>query len=259
LKFARFTYREGSRKKDINWGIVKGENIELIKGSPYGEWEPAGNTVKDFEVQLLAPCEPTKIIGVGLNYQDHADELNMTVPDEPVIFLKPPTAVINPEEYIVKPSVSSRLDYEAELAVIIGRRAQAVQIENIHEYILGYTCINDVTARDIQRKDGQWSRAKSFDTFAPVGPFLVSEIDPNRLKIELMLNDETMQSSSTANMVFRVEKLVSFVSCVMTLNPGDIIATGTPPGVGAMQSGDVVEVEIEKIGTLRNYVTDREQ
>jgi len=198
--------------------------------------------------------KPSKIIALGLNYIDHAKELNMKIPDEPIIFLKPPSAVIGHLEKIIYPEGVKELHYEAELAIVVKKMAKNVPPEDAYRYILGYTCFNDVTARDIQRKDIQWTRAKSFDTFCPVGPEIVSNIDPSNLKIEAYLNDKLVQSSNTKNMIFKVPEIFSFISKIMTLEEGDIIATGTPPGVGPMKRGDKIEVRIEKIGSLINFV-----
>lgn len=242
------------REGKARYGVGEGEKIKEVSGNIFGKFKVTDRTYDLDKVKLLTPCEPTKIILVGLNYIDHAQELRMDLPDEPIIFLKPPTAVIGPEEDIIYPKMCKQLDYEAELAVVMKRRVKSIEPEEVKDYILGYTCYNDVTARDLQRKDGQWTRAKSFDTFSPLGPFIVDGIDPNNLKIELLLNGEIKQSANTNNCVFSVEKLVSFISKVMTLLPGDVIATGTPVGVGPMKIGDTVEVRIEKIGTLRNYV-----
>jgi len=198
--------------------------------------------------------KPSKIIALGLNYIDHAKELNMKIPDEPIIFLKPPSAVIGHLEKIIYPEGVKELHYEAELAIVVKKRAKNVPPEDAYKYILGYTCFNDVTARDIQRKDIQWTRAKSFDTFCPVGPEIVSNIDPSNLKIEAYLNDKLVQSSNTKNMIFKVPEIFSFISKIMTLEEGDIIATGTPPGVGPMKKGDKIEIRIEKIGSLINFV-----
>lgn len=206
------------------------------------------------EVKLLAPVNPSKIVAVGLNYIDHAKELEMEVPAEPIIFLKPPTSVIGPGEEIVFPVQAQQVDYEAELALIIGREARFVSESKARDYILGYTCSNDVTARDLQKKDVQWTRAKSFDTFTPLGPWIATDIEPLDLKIELYLNRRARQSSNSKNMIFNPYRLVSFVSEIMTLKPGDVIMTGTPPGVGRLKPGDVVEVKIERIGVLRNKV-----
>ena len=198
--------------------------------------------------------KPSKVIAVGLNYRAHAGELKMETHSEPIIFIKPRTSVIWNGQKIKYPKMSKRVDYEAELAVVIGKRCKNVSEINAKKYILGYTCLNDVTARDLQKKDCQWTRAKSFDTFCPIGPHIVSGIDPDNLKIELLLNDRIKQSSSTKYLIFKVEELVSFISQVLTLEPYDVIATGTPVGVGPMKPGDKVEVKIEKIGTLVNYV-----
>ncbi|HUV03106.1 MAG TPA: fumarylacetoacetate hydrolase family protein [Desulfobacteria bacterium] len=198
--------------------------------------------------------QPTKVVLVGLNYKDHARELKMPLPDEPILFLKPPTALIGPEDYIIYPKQSKRVDYEAELAVVIKNECKNVEPGEVMDFIEGYTCLNDVTARDLQSKDVQWTRAKSFDTFCPVGPRIVTDIDPDNVKIQSYLNGELRQDSNTSNFIFTTEELVSFTSKVMTLQKGDIIATGTPSGIGAMQRGDTVEIVIEGIGTLRNYV-----
>ena len=197
---------------------------------------------------------PTKIVLVGLNYRDHAKELGMPLPAEPILFMKPVTALIGPEESIIYPSQATRVDYEAELAVIVKDVCKDIGPEEVIEHVEGFTCLNDVTARDIQKKDVQWTRAKSFDTFCPIGPEIVTDVEPNNLKIQSFLNGELRQDSNTANFIFKVEELISFISHVMTLMPGDIIATGTPGGIGAMNKGDTIEIKIEGIGTLRNYV-----
>ena len=197
---------------------------------------------------------PTKVVLVGLNYRDHARELNMKLPEEPILFLKPPTALIGPEEFIIYPAQSTHVDYEAELAAVMQKTCRNVEPDAVMEYVAGFTCLNDVTARDLQRKDMQWTRAKSFDTFCPVGPRIVSDIDPNNVRIQSYLNGELRQNSTTADFIFTVEELVSFISHVMTLHAGDIVATGTPSGIGALQRGDTIEIKIEGVGTLRNYV-----
>ena len=198
--------------------------------------------------------QPTKIIAIGLNYHDHAKELNMVVPDYPLIFLKPPSSVIGSGETIVYPAQTEELHYEGELAVVIKDTARNVSPGEARSYIAGYSCANDVTARDLQRKDGQWTRSKSFDTFCPLGPRIVSDIDPTNSEIMTRVNGVIKQHLNTNNMIFNVYKLVSFVSGIMTLFPGDVIITGTPPGVGSIQVGDEVEIEIEGIGVLRNIV-----
>ena len=201
---------------------------------------------------MLAPCLPSKIVAIGLNYRDHAEEVKLEIPKEPVLFIKPSTCVIGPGEAIVFPKMSRRVDYEGELAIVIRKTAKSVPEEKAGDYILGYTCLNDVTARDLQPKNGQWTLAKGFDTFAPIGPWIVTDIDPSQLEISTFLNGERRQHSNTKNLIFGCKKLVSYISQVMTLLPGDVIATGTSSGVGKMAVGDRVEVVIEGIGTLSN-------
>jgi 2-keto-4-pentenoate hydratase/2-oxohepta-3-ene-1,7-dioic acid hydratase in catechol pathway len=193
-----------------------------------------------------------------LNYKDHAAELGMPLPSEPVLFLKPPSAALAHREEIVYPSMAKRVDYEAELGVVISRRCRNVPAKEAERFILGYTCFNDVTARDLQQQDGQWTRAKSFDTFAPFGPYVVTpdEVDAAQLEVKLYLNRRLKQRGSTKNMIFPVEELISFISRIMTLERGDVIATGTPPGVGPMKPGDEVVVEIPQVGRLVNRVTE---
>ncbi|MFH1709476.1 MAG: fumarylacetoacetate hydrolase family protein [bacterium] len=198
--------------------------------------------------------KPSKIIAIGLNYYDHARELKMPVPDHPIMFMKPSTSAIKNGQPIIYPPQSRNVHYEGELAVILGRKARNIQRSEVKKYIKGYTCANDVTARDLQNIDGQWTRAKSFDTFCPLGPKVVNDLDPANLKIQTRVNGRVKQDSNTKNMIFDVFELVSFVSSVMTLLPGDVIITGTPPGVGPLEIGDAVEVEIEGIGTLKNKV-----
>jgi 2-keto-4-pentenoate hydratase/2-oxohepta-3-ene-1,7-dioic acid hydratase in catechol pathway len=200
------------------------------------------------------PRKPSKIICVGLNYSDHAKELSMKLPEEPIIFLKPPSAVIWNNAKIKYPAMSKQVDYEAELAVVIKKRGKNIPENRAADYILGYTCLNDVTARDLQKKDGQWTRAKSFDTFCPIGPRIVSGINPGNLKIELFVNGKLKQSSRTSNLIFKIPRLISFISRIMTLEKYDVIATGTPVGVGPVLPGDKIEVKIEKIGTLTSFV-----
>ena len=238
------------------YGLLEGEKITVLQGPPYdGQAETTGEVVSLPDVTLLAPCEPSKIVALGLNYRDHAAEYGSTIPLEPLLFMKPSTAVIGPDAAIVYPAMSKRVDYEAELAVVIGKTARQVSEEQAFAYVLGYTCFNDVTARDLQRKDGQFTRAKGFDTFAVIGPWIETEIaDPDGLMVEAYLNGEQKQLGNTGDMVFGVATLISFISRIMTLLPGDVIATGTPSGIGPMQVGDVVEIRVEKIGALRNQV-----
>ncbi len=206
------------------------------------------------ELEIIPPIRPSKIVCVGLNYQDHAKELDMELPTEPIIFIKPSTTIIGHLDPIIYPKTSTQVDYEAELGIVISKEAHMVDRKNAHEFIGGFTVVNDVTARDKQRKDVQWTRAKSFDTFAPIGPCIETEVDPMNLNISLKLNNKVKQNSNTKNMIFSVNELVEFISNIMTLLPGDIISTGTPPGVGPMHVGDNVEIEIEGIGTLKNYL-----
>ncbi|HBY61015.1 MAG TPA: 2-hydroxyhepta-2,4-diene-1,7-dioate isomerase [Solibacterales bacterium] len=213
-----------------------------------GEGEPPG--------RLLPPCAPSKIVCVGRNYPEHARELGNEVPAEPLIFLKPPSSLLAAGGEIVYPKLSQRVDYEGELGVIVGRRARRVsKAESLH-YVYGYTCVNDVTARDLQKKDGQWTRGKGFDTFCAVGPWTVpaAEVDLGKLRLRTRLNGEVKQDAAVTEMMFSVADIIAYVTQFMTLEPGDLIATGTPPGVGPMQPGDTVEVDIEGIGVLRNTV-----
>jgi len=214
------------------------------------------NTYELEDVRICPPVKPSKIVCVGLNYTDHAKELDMELPSEPIIFIKPSTAVIGHLDSIMYPSSSKQVDYEAELGIVISKEAHKVSYDDAPNFIGGYTIINDVTARDKQRKDGQWTRAKSFDTFAPIGPCIETMMDPMDQNISLKLNNKIKQSSNTRNMIFEVNELVEFISSIMTLLPGDIIATGTPPGVGPMNVDDNVEVEIEGVGTLKNYLKE---
>lgn len=235
---------------DIVW-CAKGDDNRICKFDPD---KKALEEIVEIK-KLLAPVESTKIVAVGLNYRDHAKEFDLKVPTEPMLFLKPPSSVIGPDEAIIYPKGIGRLDFEAELAIVISKRCKDATFESANDYILGYTCFNDVTARDIQEKDGQWTRAKSFDTFAPIGPWIITDIkDVGNLKIYSKLNNEIKQSSSTSNMIFNVYSLVSFISSIMTLEPFDVIATGTPPGVGPMSPGDIISVAIEGVGELRNRV-----
>jgi 2-keto-4-pentenoate hydratase/2-oxohepta-3-ene-1,7-dioic acid hydratase in catechol pathway len=240
--------------EEIAYGAVEPEGIRLHRGTPFVAWEPTETLVPFDEVRLLAPVFPTKVVGVGRNYAGHAAERGVEVPEEPVIFLKPATAVIGPEAAVALPPEAGEVHHEAELAVVIGRVARRVAAEEAAGHIFGYTAANDVSARDLQKLDGQWTRAKGFDTFCPLGPAIETELDPNGLAIACRVNGETRQDGNTADMVFGVAELLAFVSRVMTLLPGDVILTGTPAGVGPIRPGDRMEVEIERIGILRNPV-----
>lgn len=211
-----------------------------------------GQGTRKLEHLQLKP--PGKIIAVGLNYRSHAAELGMAVPEEPVLFMKPPSAVIGPGEAIVLPPSAGQIDFEAELAVVIGRTARGLRLEEAADFVLGYTCANDVTARDLQRRDGQWTRSKSFDTFCPLGPWIVTELPGPEALVELALNGRVRQGAPISDMIFSPLELVVFISGIMTLEPGDVILTGTPPGVGPLKAGDEVVVRIEGIGQLANHV-----
>jgi 2-keto-4-pentenoate hydratase/2-oxohepta-3-ene-1,7-dioic acid hydratase in catechol pathway len=247
--YLRFQVEQHAR-----YGILEGKTVYEISPGYFGPFKKTGNKYPLAKVKVLAPCQPGKIVALGLNYLDHARELKMPLPLQPLIFLKAPSAVIGPDDEIVMPVESRQVDYEAELAVVIKKKAKNVAARAAMDYVLGYTCFNDVTARDIQDADGQWARAKSYDTFAPIGPWIVDNIDPNWLKIETLVNGKCRQRSNTNEIIFKIDEMVAFVSRVMTLLPGDVITTGTPPGVGPLKSGDTVCIRIQKIGTLSNTV-----
>jgi len=238
----------------IKYGIQGRQSIQAIEGEPFRDLILTEDYYRFSDVRLLSPCLPSKIVAMGLNYRSHAREIGARLPDAPLFFLKPPTAAIGPEENIIYPPSSGRVDYEGELAVVVGEVASRVRREDVPDHILGYTCFNDVTARDIQEQDRQWTRSKSFDTFAAIGPCIETELDSESVPVETYLNGELKQQGNTRDLIFGVIEMVSFVSGVMTLLPGDIIATGTPGGIGPMLPGDTVEVKIEPIGTLRNFV-----
>lgn len=254
MKYLRF-YHNGNAK----YGLLEEDNVvREIVGDIFNNYKVIEKKYSLSDITFLPPCIPSKIIAVGLNYFDHANEFKMKIPDEPLIFLKPPSTLIAHNSRIIYPKMSKQLDYEAELAVIIKDKIKNIEPAYVFKNILGYTCFNDVTARDLQKKDGQWTRAKSFDTFAPIGPFISTELNPDKLQIKLYNNGQLKQNSSTSNMIFKVATVVSFVSKIMTLFPGDIIATGTPSGVGQLELGDIVEVEIEGIGILKNNIISEE-
>ncbi|WP_340818846.1 fumarylacetoacetate hydrolase family protein [Methanolobus sp. WCC4] len=241
--FGRFRYKD-----EVFYGEVNGNTVTSQERG-FTEYELS-------DLEILPPSDPSKIICVGLNYHDHAAELGLSVPEEPLLFIKPPSAVIGHHGKVIYPKISERVDYEAELAIVIGKKCKNITYDRAYDVIAGFTCFNDVTARDLQQKDGQWTRAKSFDTFAPMGPFIVpvEDLDPDDALIRCRVNGEVVQDSNISNMIFDVPYLVEFISSIMTLEVGDIIATGTPPGVGELHAGDTVEIEIEGIGTLTNEV-----
>jgi len=252
MKLVRF--KQGEMQA---YGVLENKKIQPVTGDfqaiARGEFARTGKFCSLMDVSLLAPCLPSKVICLGLNYRGHAAEMNLELPREPIIFMKPSTAVIGSGQDIIHPPQSRRVDYEAELGVVMGARARKVSPEEALDYVLGYTCANDVTARDLQPKDGQWAYAKGFDTFAPLGPWIETSVpNPDNLQLKGYLNGELVQSTSTTDHIFPVARLLSYISACMTLLPGDVIMTGTPPGIGPMQAGDVFEIDIEGIGKLGN-------
>ncbi len=243
----------------VRYGVIEGDKtVWPLKNEPFSD-EPlvfSGESFPLARVRLLAPVVPSKIIAVGLNYKDHDKELDFKTPDHPVLFLKPPSSILDPEGTIILPKSSQQVDYEAELAFVIKKRCKNVKQAEASKYILGYTCFNDITARDLQKLDGQWTRAKGFDTFSPFGPWIVTpdSLDPKNASLQAIVNNEVKQDSNTSNLIFDIPKLLEFISEVMTLEPGDLVTTGTPPGIGQLKKGDTVEIRIEGIGNLRNIV-----
>jgi len=231
--------------------------VRVLRGTFFEDPLPTGEEIPLDDVRLLAPVLPSKVVAVGRNYAAHAAEFGGEVPEEPLIFLKPSTAVSGPGDPIPLPPISRRVDFEGELVVVLGRLARNVRAEEAFRHILGYTCGNDVTLRDLQKKDGQWTRAKGFDGSCPLGPWIQTELDPTDVRIETQVNGETRQFATTADMMFGVATLLEFVTAFMTLLPGDVIMTGTPEGVGKLEPGDLVEVEIDGIGVLANRVEVR--
>ncbi|MCX6829095.1 MAG: fumarylacetoacetate hydrolase family protein [candidate division Zixibacteria bacterium] len=250
-RYIRFETADG-----IKWGAFEEGKIAEIAGNPACGAEMTGIYYEPSQVKLLAPVEPSKIVCVGLNYREHVKESQSATkePDEPVLFLKPPSALLGPGERIIYPEMAQRVDYEAELGVVIGKVCHNVAAIEAEDYIFGFTCVNDVTARDLQKKDVQWTRAKGFDTFCPVGPWVVNHIKYEDLLVESYLNGELRQSGRTSMMIFPVPVLISFISKVMTLLPGDLISTGTPAGIDPMKAGDRIEIRVEGIGSLVNDI-----
>ncbi len=251
MQFIR--YQVGSQPATYGW--VLGDKVGAVEGSLYGQYRRQEATQPLSSVRLLAPVEPSKIVCIGRNYVEHAHEHGVDVPDLPLIFLKPPSSVIGPGDKIILPSQSQRVEHEAELVVVIGKPCRWAQAESALDYVFGYTIGLDITARDLQRRDGQWTRGKGFDTFCPLGPWIETDLDPADALITCHVNDEMRQMASTRDMVFTVRQLIAFISSVMTLLPGDVIMTGTPAGVGPLLAGDTVRATIEGIGTLQNPVT----
>src|SRR5512136_2115939 len=248
MKIYKFRYR-----KKILYGMLKEEFLFPLTGSIFKKYRIEASPIPMGEVKLLPPVAPSKIIGIGANYRDHAQEMGRPLPEEPLIFLKPSTAVIGPHDAIICPEMSTRVDYEGELACVIKKKTHSLRDDDpVADAILGYTCFNDITARDLQKKDVQFTRAKSFDTFAAVGPCIATDIDPGALHLKTFLNGKLVQSGNTANLIFSIPFLIRFLSRIMTLLPGDIITTGTPAGIGPMSPGDRIDVQIDGIGLLSN-------
>ena len=237
-----------------SYGVLDGDSIRQIMGEPFAEINYSGETFSLADVKLLAPVEPKKIVLVGLNFASHAAEIHQETPSEPLIFFKPSSAVIASGEEIVLPHQSTQVEIEAELTVVIGKRAKNVSQEKVSDYILGYTVANDVTARDIQFSDLQWARSKAFDSFCPVGPWIETDFVPENKRISSTINGETKQDASTSEMVYSPEYLISYISHNFTLEPGDIVLTGSPAGISMVVAGDVVQCSIEGIGTLHSFV-----
>lgn len=250
MKIVRFKNTNGK----IDYGWIHQEKIGLIQGDPFGEFRRFEATQLLSEVSLLIPCAPSKIIAVSNNYPEHASEMDSELPTYPQIFLKPPSALITNGEPIVIPSQSSRVEHEAELAIVVGKRSKDLKPEQVRDAIFGYTIANDVTARDLQSQDGQWLRSKGFDSFCPLGPWIDTDFDPSDALISCHVNNALRQMGSTKDMLFKPAQLMVFISSIMTLEPGDLILTGTPAGVGPLVAGDLVNVHIDGLGTLVNPV-----
>ena len=251
MRLVRFSHADRIATGAVEPGT---DTIRVLQGTFFENPVPTGEEIPLDDVRLLAPVLPSKVVCVGKNYAAHAAEFGMEVPEEPLVFLKPSTAVIGPHDPIQLLPVSKRVDYEGELAVVIGALAKHVRAEEAFRVILGYTCANDVTLRDLQRTDDQWARAKGFDGSCPLGPWVETDVDPNETRVWTRLNGDTVQSGETRDMVFGVATLIEYLTGFMTLLPGDVLLTGTPEGVGRLADGDVIEVEVEGVGTLSNPV-----
>jgi 2-keto-4-pentenoate hydratase/2-oxohepta-3-ene-1,7-dioic acid hydratase in catechol pathway len=257
MKFCRFVSRESSAAVSVSplYGLIEADVVREISAAPWLTWARGEKFWPVSAIRFLAPVEPSKIVCIGRNYAAHAAELGNEVPKEPLIFLKPPSAIVGPDEAIIATAYSQRVEHEGELAIVIGRRCSHISdSDNPLSYVLGYTCLNDVTARDLQKSDVQFTRAKGFDTFCPVGPHIETELDPSNVLVETRVNGSIRQSGSTSLMVYPATFIVRWLSRMMTLNPGDLIATGTPSGVGPLVVGDTVEVSVTGVGVLRNPV-----
>lgn len=257
MKICRYVMREtpASDAASPKYGLIESENIIEISGPPWGPWSRGSRSSRLADVRLLAPVEPSKIVCIGRNYAAHAAEMGNEVPKEPLMFLKPPSSIIGPGEAIVLPKYSQRVEHEGELALVMGRRCSHLSdADDALSFVMGYTCLNDVTARDLQKNDVQFTRGKGFDTFCAVGPHIETALDPANVLVETHVNGECRQSGVTSLMIYPAAFLVRWISRMMTLMPGDVIATGTPAGVGPLVAGDVVEVSVAGVGVLRNPV-----
>jgi 2-keto-4-pentenoate hydratase/2-oxohepta-3-ene-1,7-dioic acid hydratase in catechol pathway len=257
MKFCRFALRDASSPTTASpvYGLIEGDHVLEISGVPWGQWSRGSRSARLADVRFLAPVEPSKIVCVGRNYAAHAAELGNELPKEPLIFLKPPSSIIGPQEPIILTPYSQRVEHEGELAIVIGRGCSHLRdTDDALAHVLGYTCLNDVTARDLQKSDVQFTRAKGFDTFCPIGPHIETDLDPSNVLVETHVNRARRQSGSTSLMLYPPAFLVRWISRMMTLHPGDVIATGTPAGVGLLVAGDTVEVSVAGIGVLRNPV-----
>jgi 2-keto-4-pentenoate hydratase/2-oxohepta-3-ene-1,7-dioic acid hydratase in catechol pathway len=252
MRFIRFKTKNESPR----FGWINGDQVGPVEGDIFAAFRRMEAGLPVDKVRLLSPLLPGKIICVGRNYVAHAKEHNAEVPEVPLLFLKPPSSVIGPQDPILLPPQSQQVEHEAELAIVIGRRGRWISLDLAQQFVLGYTIANDVTARDLQRRDGQWTRAKGFDTFCPVGPWIETEFDPSDAMVTCYVNGEMRQMASTRDMVFGVRELIAYASTIMTLEPGDLLLTGTPAGVGPLQPGDQVEVNIEGLGKLSNPVVE---
>jgi 2-keto-4-pentenoate hydratase/2-oxohepta-3-ene-1,7-dioic acid hydratase in catechol pathway len=253
MRYIRFRRKNNP---DIHYGWVSGDAVGLLEGAPWQPHRRQPATVPLDQIRLCAPVQPGKVVCVGRNYLDHIQEHESEIPEVPLLFMKPPSAVIGPEDAICLPRASRQVEYEAELAVVIGATMSNVAVEDVKRFIFGYMAANDVTARDLQRRDGQWTRAKGFNTFCPLGPWIETEIDPSDIPVLCRVNGVVRQMASTKDMIFSVSHILAFLSGIMTLDAGDVILTGTPAGVGPLAAGDRVQVEIGGIGVLENVVVE---
>lgn len=255
VKYIRF---HSDKYPNPVYGKLDNEMVTALDAAPWENGQPIGEPVAVTAVSIQAPVQPSKIICIGLNYRAHVEASFSAdkAPERPLIFFKPPSSIIAPNAQIVRPPEASRVDYEAELGVVIGKAGRHIPVEDALDHVFGYTCVNDVTARDLQKVDGQWSRAKGFDTFCPVGPWIVTELNCKDVLVEGIHNGETKQSGRTSLMIFDIPFLISYISSAMTLCPGDLISTGTPAGIAPMVAGDTIEVRVEGVGSLINSVVD---